>query len=527
MDTESDKKINEGNKLLLFNTVILNIKTIIVLVLSFLTSRYVIASLGVDGYGLFYLIAGVTGTFDFLCSSLLATTSRFTILAEGKHDSSFSNTVFNTLKKSNLRIIIWILVVLETVGVFLLLVVLNIPSGLKLTSFVVYQVMVVDTYFKMIVMPYNSILIAKENYLIINLVIVGQSILKLIFVLLLFLLPINIRLIVYTISIMFVSLMGRSYTIYYVEKHYSEAKNDKTKYDKTLAVEMFSYLKFSWIGSVASIVKSQGSNLLFNIFTGLTTFNAAYGVSKQITGISDMVFGTTAQAFMPQTIKSYSENNIDRFKKMSLFNGKLAIMLSYIVLIPLFIEIDFVFGIWLVETPKYAVTMTRIIIISEMFRQSYNGITMSTVVNDKVKKLFLYQTVIQVIIFAFTILFLLFNQNDIFLVLYSDLIVSALFLVLNLLYNQVVLNIKIADYLMKTILPTATIVILYFYTCLKFISISQTNVIENIILIFCIVITLIILFYYVLFNSDERRVFKQIFHSVVAKLIGANVRFKH
>ena len=158
-------------------------KTAITIVVSFLTSRYVLQLLGVDGYGLYYLIAGVTATFEFLCSAMISTTSRYFTLAQAGEDLKHANTVFNTIRANNQKLIYIILLIIEVFGLIMLFFVLSIPEGKMLTSIIIFHIMIIDTYYKLKVIPYNALLTAKENFLFINIVSVSQTLAKLVFVL--------------------------------------------------------------------------------------------------------------------------------------------------------------------------------------------------------------------------------------------------------------------------------------------------------------------------------------------------------
>lgn len=509
----------DRNKLMVNNSILLNIKTVIVIILSFLTSRYVLSLLGVEGYGLYYLVAGVTGTFEFLCSSMLGTTSRFTTLAEGKHDAAYSNVVFNTLRKNNNTITIWILLIIEVVGLLMLFFVLKIPQEFKIVSLIIYQIMVVDTYFKLKVMPYNSLLIAKENFLFINCVTIGQSVLKLSSVLLLFLVADRYRLVSYSLVITLISFIARYITIYYVDKKYDEAKIRVDVIDEDLKKEMLSYLKYSWFGSVSSVIKSQGTNLLFNIFTGLTTFNAAYGVSKQITGVNDMAFGTTAQALLPQTLKSYSENDYGRFRRLTIFNSKLAVILSYLVIIPLFVEIDFVFGIWLEVTPEYAIKISRIILVSELIRQTYNGLGMSTVASEKVKKVFLLQTIFQVVVFVSTIIILSLNNQNIFILLYADVFISFVNLLLNVVFSHKYIQISAKYYFRSVILPAFVCSLIFIPLFMYFKDMIATTLVLNLLYIFVMVLLVGMYFVFVVLSREEKDSIKVMLDSFRKRIV--------
>ena len=507
----------EKNQYILFNTIIMNIKTLIIIVLSFITSRYTLKLLGVEGYGLYFLIAGLTATFEFLCSAMASTTSRYFILAEGKKDFNNSNILFNTLHFIYKKTTTIILLIIEVFGIIMLFTFLKIPEGKVVTSIIIFQIMVFDTYYKLKVIPYNSLLIAKENFVFINLVSIGQSILKLGLVLFLFLIPTQ-RIFLYTASIFILSYFARFYTQKFVSRRYFESFLDKTKVDFSIKKDIISFLKYTWIGQLAGIIQTQGTNFLLNIFSRGVIYNATFAVARQVTSVSDMAFTPISQTIMPQTLKSYSEQNYSRFQNLTIFNSKLGIMLSWLVIIPLFVEIDFVFNIWLEEVPPCATYVARVILISEMIKQLYNGLSMSCVVSDKVKRIYLFQTIIRIVVFMSITLLLYFIHFIPLYIFYVDILVNIVYL---FLYLQFVkrLGIKIGNFVKKVLIPCCIGGVVSIVLALKIQSFIFFGFISH--LLFVIGIVLVLLFFFIFFvlSKEECTKIKNIIVTVIIKFI--------
>lgn len=505
------------NHLIVFNTIVMQAKTVITVVVSFLTSRYVLELLGVEGYGLYYLIAGVTATFEFLCSAMISTTSRYFTMAQAGEDLGHANTVFNTIRANNQRLIYIILLIIEVFGLIMLFWILRIPEGKMLTSIIIFHIMIIDTYYKLKVIPYNALLTAKENFLFINIVSVSQTVAKLAFVLALFIIPFDYRLIPYALAILAISFAARYITQRYVTKKYDEAYIDKNNVDLELKRDVFSFLKYSWVGQLSSIIRSQGTNFLLNVFTGTVSINAAYGVSKRVTGVTDMAFTPISATIVPQTLKSYSEKNYSRFEKLTLFNSKLGIILSWMVIIPLFIEADFVLDVWLKEVPKHAALITRLVLTAEMIRQLYNGLSMSFLVTDKVKRIYVLQTIIQSIAFLSMIVVWMIDKSNVFVVFAVDIVATAVNLMVFLFYMKDYTGIKALKYITNVIVPSVggillMLLMLYLkgYICTNFI----TNLAFSIFIAFVVVIY----FYLCLFSKSEKNDAKTIMGSFVKKI---------
>jgi hypothetical protein len=506
------------NQYMVFNTIVMNIKTVLVVIIFFLSSRYLLQALGVDGFGLYNLIIGVTVTLDFIISGLTSTTSRFTLLAIGKNDIEYSRKVFNTINNANGRILIWFLAILEAFGMIMVIFILKIPEGKLVTSVVIFQIMVLDTYYKIKVIPYNALLIAKENFLFINVVAIAVAILRLAFILLLFVLPFD-RLIFYALIMFVLSFASREITIRFVSGKYPEAVLGKQKYyDVLLQKEILSFLKFSWIGQMSGIIKKQGANFLLNIFSGGVALNAAYAVAGQVPSISDMAFAPVSQSIMPQAVKSYSAGNISRFKKLTVFNSKLAITLSWIIMIPLLLEPDFILNIWLKDVPQFTSQILMLILVDEMIRQLTNGINVSSIVADKVKKLYLINTIIQSM--AFFLLLLFFKIGfQFWIIFYANIVISLLYVFINLYFAHKYLSLNSTRYFTKVILPS-TLIGSFTISIMLIIKpyLITPEFVNSLIVIGLSFVFTLVLFFVFLYNQEEKNKIKNMSNDILIKI---------
>ena len=78
--------MEENNKRILKNTVYLYIRMLIMMGLSFFTTRIVLDKLGVSDYGVNNLVAGFVSSFKVIESMLAGSTRRFLAYSLGLHD---------------------------------------------------------------------------------------------------------------------------------------------------------------------------------------------------------------------------------------------------------------------------------------------------------------------------------------------------------------------------------------------------------------------------------------------------------
>ena len=90
------------------------------LFISLFTSRIVLQSLGVDNYGIYNVVGGLVSMFSILSSALNAAIVRFISIELGKKDSNKLNLVFCTSVSTQILLIVIVVVLLETVGLWFL-----------------------------------------------------------------------------------------------------------------------------------------------------------------------------------------------------------------------------------------------------------------------------------------------------------------------------------------------------------------------------------------------------------------------
>lgn len=79
---------SKDNKRIAKNTIILYIRMIVMMGISFYTTRVILNALGVEDYGIYNVVGGLVAMFSLLSSSLSSSTSRFITFGLGKGDKA-------------------------------------------------------------------------------------------------------------------------------------------------------------------------------------------------------------------------------------------------------------------------------------------------------------------------------------------------------------------------------------------------------------------------------------------------------
>ena len=89
------KETNINNKRIAKNTLLLYIRMLITMLVSLYTSRVILATLGVEDYGIYGVVGGIVTMFAFLNNAMASGTQRYLTYELGRGKASQLKKVFN------------------------------------------------------------------------------------------------------------------------------------------------------------------------------------------------------------------------------------------------------------------------------------------------------------------------------------------------------------------------------------------------------------------------------------------------
>ena len=154
---------SENNKRIAKNTFFLYLRMIFLLFVSLYTSRIILAQLGVVDYGLYNVVGSLVLMFSFIQGSLSSAASRFLAYDLGKNDSIALNKTFCMTLNVHLIFALIVLFISETIGLWYFYEKMVIPQERLTAAAIVYQLSNLNAIMAIIVIPYRSMIIAKEK----------------------------------------------------------------------------------------------------------------------------------------------------------------------------------------------------------------------------------------------------------------------------------------------------------------------------------------------------------------------------
>lgn len=348
---------------ILKNTLFLYVRMLVVMLVSFYIVRLLLIKLGVVDYGVFTLTAGIITTFLFISNSISSACQRFFAIELGDKNFKRLNNIWNIVISIFTITSILILTLGETLGVWFLENYLDIPAERTNAAYWVFQFSLFSLFFTMMSIPYNALLIAKEKMNIYAIISMIDIILKFIIVLL-----INYsnhdQLIFYSFELFVVSVVV--YTMYstYCLRLYKECQFNFKNLNKKIFIEILTYSGWNILGAFSLATRTQGVNIVLNIFFG-PIINASYSVSVQVNSAISTFTNNFYTAVRPQIIKNF-KNNFQNALKLANKSSKYSFFLIYLISLPVILETEYILSLWLVEVPPKSVIFSKLVIINSI-----------------------------------------------------------------------------------------------------------------------------------------------------------------
>ena len=340
---------------------------ILTMAVSLYTSRIVLATLGIEDFGIYNVVGGIVVMFGFLNTAMSVATQRFLSYEIGRGDLLQLNKVFNSSILIHVIIAAIILLIAESIGLWFLNTQLSISPARMSAANWVYQFSIFAFVVNIISVPYNALIVSHEEMGVYAYISILEVVLKLLIVYLLNCFGFD-KLKFYSLLVFVVALLIRLIYQLYCTNKFSEC-HFRFVWDKSILRKLTAFSTWSLFGSVAYIAKNQGINIVLNVFFG-ALLNAAWGISQQVNAAVLMFVQNFTTAINPPIIKAYAQGNRERMFSL-LFNGmKYTFFLAACLVIPLLFETNFVLSLWLKNVPEYTVEFVQyvlIVIMIELF----------------------------------------------------------------------------------------------------------------------------------------------------------------
>lgn len=497
-----------SSKRIFKNSIILYLRMFFVMGATLFIVRLLLEKMGILDYGIYNVVAGVVYTFNFLTAIMTSSTQRFMSYYIGKKDNESLLSVFNVSMATYFGIVIIVLLLGETIGLWFLNNKLIIPIERIYAANYIYQLALLTFIFSMISVPYRSFVIAQEKMNIFALISILEVSLKLLFILFMNYITFD-KLIYYGIILLLIQIILLVIYVFVCRK-YKEC-SFKICRDKDMYKSIISFSGWIMYGTLAGVGITQGNTILTNLFFGAIV-NASRAVSMQI----GTALSTFAQSFImairPPIIKAYAENNYGYLEKLYYFSNKFIYYLLLIIFIPLIIKTEYILILWLgeVAVDNNMIVFSKLILIQTFILSLHSPITILIQATGKVRK---YFTIVETFtLLSMPLTYIVFKLG---FSAESTYIVNIVIFIIAHIYRLIILQqslsiFKIKDYFKRFLIKALFISFVTLIGALYVEKISENELISLFIIVCYVIIVIAVLVYLFVLSSEEKLYIKKL-----------------
>ena len=505
-----------SNQRIARNTLFLYIRMGVVMLIALYTTRVVLNVLGTDDYGTYNVVCGFVAMFGIFNTSFSNTINRYYNFEIGKKTENGVRIVFNSAVLIQFLLSVIVISIVEPIGCWYIDNVMVLPVERVETAKWIFHFAIVSMFFTIMQAPFSAAVMAFEKMDFFAIVSVFDAFLKLSFVIILQFLGSD-KLLLYGILMCFISIINFIMYFFYCRLKFLQIRL-QLGLNKQVTKSMLSFSGWSALDPATYMIRDQGTNILLNSFFG-PIVNAAQGIAYQVATAVDYFSSSFSTSFRPQIIQSYSEGQYNRTKNLMLSMSKISYMLHLMIVVPIILEIESIFNLWLGEGyPNYATSFACIILCVNCINTLNSPISTIVAATGKIRKIKIFSAITITIIIPVS--FVLFKLNfppvTSYAVLFVLTIINQCGCVI-ILYN-VFPYLKSSEYLNNLVLPlllyTISISVIPILLC----GCMPSGMIRFILVFAFAILGGIAAGYYIVLNKTEKKLLKDLVDVFLVKL---------
>lgn len=495
------------------NTLALYLRSAISMLIGLYSSRVLLRVLGIEDFGIYQAVGGMVALFGFLNSTMSVSSQRFLNYEMGKGNTAGVIDVFCMSINIQTIVAVVVCILCEIVGVYALYNFLSIPIDRVDAALWVFHFSIITLFVSIISVPYNAMIIAKEDMKSFAYIDILGAILKLLSVVILDFFVFD-SLLLYAVLILLIQILLRFIYAYICRHKYIEAKY-RFCWNKSLFFKMLGFSGWTTLSAVTYMVRGQGISVLYNSFYGVV-ISAAIGIANQVNNAIITLVNNFTTSFNPQITKNYASGDFEHCCRIHISGPKFSFLLISVISAPIILNIDYILTLWLKTVPQYTSLFILLILIESMLRALIS--TSNTVIRStgKVKWFEIISSSIQLVFILFA--YFSFLISDVIYLPFICVILSVFFLSLYLIYSSCgILKISPIKYFFEVYVRMIIPYFLLMFFAYFFIPRSDTFVgliIQSIIIVFLV----IGVDYVFCLNKKERNFIKKNINSFINKI---------
>ena len=350
---------------IIFNTLATYGQSVIGLILSLFSARWVLQGLGEVDFGLFGLVGSIIILIGILNCGLSVGVVRFYSIAIGRGEKLSASDAaddlkrwFNTALSIHILLPFLVLSIGWPLGEYAIQHWLTIPPERMDASLWVFRASLATAFMTVVSVPFTAMFQAQQRMVELALFGIAQSIA-------IFILAWNLhsvdsdRLVAYGIfmmSITVIILLAKMIRAFLVFPACRPTLRELYRRDRLR--ELFLYSGWKLFGSSCFVLRQQGIPILANLAFG-PVVNAAYSVANRISVQASSLSASLTGAFQPALTATEGKGNRQGMLAMAIQICNFGTLLVALFAIPMILEMEGLLTLWLIEPPPHSAAICR------------------------------------------------------------------------------------------------------------------------------------------------------------------------
>lgn len=445
----NDKKIAQ-------NMVYVYGRVIITTILGLFTTRFTLEALGQSDFGLYNVVGGIVAVLNILSTAMSTTTRRFINIEMGKPSGNL-NKIFNICMVIHIGLAVFMLLLLETLGVAYIQFFLNVSEDRFVTSHIIFQISSIVSVFALINVPYQSLMAAYEDFKTVAIIDILYRVMQLVLIFGLMYFS-GDKLIMYAVIMCMTTFLSLICYSSICKKRWRGVVKWSFYKDNQTYKDIIVFNNYTALGASSYIARSQGSNMIVNYFFG-TLVNGAFSIAYMLESYALMVVSNLSTAASPQITQSYSSGNIDRSVYLSSKINRYSILFMLLLVYTLSIDLEYILKIWLGKIPDGAIILCYLTLICAFVRSLSEGIPPLIHATGKIKWFQVIGSIADLIVLPVSYLFYVFGL-PVYTIIVCYIFSTALLKIINLYLMYRLINFNVWNFVKQSYLPSFIVLII-------------------------------------------------------------------
>lgn len=493
------------------NSVLLYVRMLFTMWLNLYATRLTLVNLGVDDMGVFGVVGGIVNLIAVFTGGITNAVQRFLTYELGKQNGD-TNKVFCSSLNVIFILSFFVILLLETIGVWMLNNKVEIPFASQDAAFWVFQFSIITCIFNLIGIPYNALVIAHEKMDVFAVISISQVILN--FCAAYFISFFDQRLLWYGILIAFASVVTQVFYYFYCNFKFSEA-HFHFFIDKSLFKQIGKFTGISTLSGALQTLSGQGIILVINWTFGIG-LNTVYTIALQLKNSVQSFAFNIFKAISPQITKTYASGDFENHKKLVYAGAKIESFMIFLIMIPFLFRTRYIMELWLGDVPPFTVEFVQCIIFLSLTYAIFEPIRTSVLATNNIMKFMLIPELLYLFVLPVGFVVSKVSCSPFFLIL-AIVSLDVLTCIVRTVFAVKVCPISIRGILKYTIIPAFIVAIVDSFVCYSLTFITEETFCGLILLLVLNSISLCVVIYLMGSNNSEKKACAEFVRSMTSR----------